>query len=252
MSYGPRCTVAAMFCFALLATTAAWSVNPAESTPSRDVDQSIQSLRTVGGPGLEVDQSRLTGLVRFMSGAKSRGIPLTGAGGPDVRALEFVDLYGPAFGLDSDSVVVERVSRSDDTGIDHVRLQQVVKGIPVAGGETIVHLRGNEVVSVLAKTAPDLDRVATTPVIAASAAIEAARCCSRQTPRNPRCRHQRAASRDFQPVAGRRRWLHTVAASLVCRGEDIRSPRVHLGGRRNRGSAAQLQPAAHWPQSTRL
>ncbi len=58
MSYGPRCTVAAMFCFALLATTAAWSVNPAQSTPSRDVDQSIQSLRTVGGPGLEVDRSR--------------------------------------------------------------------------------------------------------------------------------------------------------------------------------------------------
>ncbi len=98
-----------------------------------------------------------------------------GSGGPDVRALEFVDRYGPAFGLDRDAVVVKRMSRSDDSGLDHVRLQQVVNGIPVAGGEAIVHLRGNEVVSVLAKTAPDLDRVATNPVLGAAEASHAAR-----------------------------------------------------------------------------
>jgi Zn-dependent metalloprotease len=175
MPSGPQRAAAKLFCLALLATTPAWTVGPAQPARALDVDQAIASMRTAGGSELEVERSAVTGLVRFMSGAKSRGIPLIGAGSPDVRALKFVDLYGRAFGLDRDSVVVERVSKSDDTGMDHVRLQQVVKGIPVAGGEAIVHLRDNRVISVLARTVPDLGRVTTTPAVGAAAASSATR-----------------------------------------------------------------------------
>lgn len=175
MPSGLHRTAAVPFCLALFITTAAWTVNPAPPAPARAADQTITMMRAAAGPELEVDRSAATGLVRFMSASKARAILVPGPGSPDVRALEFVDLYGPAFGLGRESVMVKRVSKSDDTGIDHVRLQQVVNGIPVAGGEAIIHLRSNAVVSVLAKTAPDLDRVATTPVLGAAEALHAAR-----------------------------------------------------------------------------
>jgi bacillolysin len=171
----PHRTIAATFSFALLATTPSWSVNPAQSTPSRDIDQTIKTMRAAAGPDLEVERSPATGLVRFMSGSKSRGIMVAGPGAPEVRALDFIENYGRAFALNRDTVVVKRVSRSDDSSLDHVRLQQVVNGIPVAGGEAIIHLRGNEVVSVLSKTVPDLDRLSTTPVITEAAALQATR-----------------------------------------------------------------------------
>lgn len=164
-----------LFALALFSTSSGWSANPGQPAQAPVVDQTIKTMRAAAGPELVVERSSTTGLARFMSGSKSRGIVLPGPGRPDARALEFVSRYGPAFGLDRDSVVVKRVSRSDDSGLDHVRLQQAVKGIPVAGGEAIIHLRGNEVVSVLAKTAPDLDRMATQPVIADLDAIQTVR-----------------------------------------------------------------------------
>jgi len=171
----PRHPVTILSWLVLLAAGTAWAANPGAFNRTAAVDQSVESLRKAAGPGLRVERSTATGLVRFMSATKSRGVILAGAGSPDARALEFVDRYGPAFGLDRQSVRVQRMSVVDGAGMEHVRLQQIVAGIPVAGGEAIVHLRGSKVASVLARTVPDLDRVTTTPGIAADRASNAVR-----------------------------------------------------------------------------
>ncbi len=175
MSYGTYRAASALLCLVLLTTAPVWAANPGQMAPAREIDQTIQSMRTAAGTDLVIEKSQVTGLVRFTSTAKSRSIMLPGADSPEGRALVFVDRYGLAFGLDNDSVVVKRVSKSDDTGIDHVRLQQVVNGVPVAGGEAIIHMRGDTMISVLARTIPDRDQVPTTPSIDATAARAAAR-----------------------------------------------------------------------------
>ena len=52
-------------------------------------------------------------------------------------------LHGAQFGLtDSLQLRVLAVPPADSLGVEHVKFQQVHHGVPVRGGEFIVHLRG--------------------------------------------------------------------------------------------------------------
>lgn len=54
----------------------------------------------------------------------------------------------------------------DEVGMKHVRFQQLHRGIPVAGTETIVHLKSNEVTAASTPTI-GLDLMPTEPGIVA-------------------------------------------------------------------------------------
>jgi bacillolysin len=144
--------------------------------PAPAAAQVIQSL-TEPGERLDVRTlSPATGLVTFAS-ASGQGmlLPLEAAASAEARALSFVDTYGDAFGLtDSSQVRLLRVADVDSLGVEHVRFQQVHRGVPVRAAEFIVHLRGSRAVAAngrLTNNLPD----DTTPAIAAAAALAAAR-----------------------------------------------------------------------------
>src|SRR5205085_11125964 len=90
------------------------------------------------------------------------------------RALAFVDRGAAAFGLRGrQDVAVVAASAPDTVGLEHVRLQQLQHGVPVRGGELIVHLRGAVVTAANGKTLPDT-AVDTKPTIDTAAAGAAA------------------------------------------------------------------------------
>jgi bacillolysin len=144
--------------------------------PQPAATPTIQSL-TEPGEGLAIQtRSPKTGTVTFAS-SPGRGVLLSGmAGAPALdRALAFVEQYGSAFGLATRANVrALRAPERDALGLEHVRLQQVVDGIPVTTGEIIVHLRGDRVVGANGHTLPDPPPVLV-PAIAPGTAQEAAR-----------------------------------------------------------------------------
>jgi len=71
------------------------------------------------------------------------------------RALAFVETYGREFGLSRKEDVRLTRSHVDDLGVEHVRLQQVHRGVPVTGGEFFVHLKGQRVKAANGRTVAD-------------------------------------------------------------------------------------------------
>jgi len=140
------------------------------------VADAIGALRAAAGSELDVRRSQATGLATFLSVKRGGGIPTLDASTPQERALAFVEAYGSAFGIaDPSRVRVVRATPTDERGMDHVRLQQVVGDVPVVGGEMLVHLRGSRVLAANGKTLPGLDGFDTNPAVAAAGAEEAAR-----------------------------------------------------------------------------
>jgi bacillolysin len=60
---------------------------------------------------------------------------------------------------------VTSVQATDAVGMQHVRLQQLHRGIPVTAGELTVHLRGSAVIAVHAKTVADLTALEVNPTL---------------------------------------------------------------------------------------
>lgn len=86
------------------------------------------------------------------------------------RALAFLNANAAAFGLRGSGaalaargaeVAVKQESPRDELGIEHVRLQQLHGGVPVTGGELLVHLKGERVVSAQSEVLVDADFDAT-------------------------------------------------------------------------------------------
>ena len=119
-----------------------------------------------------------SGLVGFLRTAPGAPIPVDHLGGAEARARELLARYGGAFGL-VPGVEMEVLSETapDEVGMEHVRFRQTYRGVPVAGGELTVHLRGRGVVAVNANTAfrfAGLDLVPTLgPEEAEAVALEA-------------------------------------------------------------------------------
>jgi Zn-dependent metalloprotease len=145
--------------------------------------RSIPSL-TETGEGLTVRSvAPDTGLVTFAT-SSGRGILLdvSAVTSAEGRALAFIDAYGSAFGLTRDRVRLYRAPFTDTLGIDHVRLQQVEQGVPVRGGELIVHLKGSRVTAVNGHTLVDLPRDLRAQLPASVAIDEARRQMQKHEP----------------------------------------------------------------------
>lgn len=142
------------------------------------LNPTVSALRDAAGGDIGYSLAEHTGQVNYVSTAKSRPIPLLSRpdASAETRALEFVSSYGKAFGIGAPKQLkTVKVGGKDEVGMEHVRLQQLHKGIPVTGGEMTVHLRGNGVVSVLAKTLPGLDALDVTPKITSADAEDIVR-----------------------------------------------------------------------------
>ncbi len=136
------------------------------------VDEAVGSLRAAASGPVNVTYSPVTGAVTFLSvrpGSELRVSRASSASAED-RARAFVADYGRAFGLPPvPELRTERTER-DALGVEHVRFRQLHNGVPVTGGELIVHLRGDAVVAANGKLVPDLEGIGTEPVIAAGTA----------------------------------------------------------------------------------
>ena len=141
-----------------------------------DAAAAIEALRRSAGNDVRV---RVTddGVAAFVEAPRGKTMPIPGAPAADARAraTAFVRGYARMFGLRSDAdVEVTKVKGRDHAGMEHVRMQQVVNGVPVTGASLTVHLRGAGVVRVFSKIVPNADRVDTRPDLSAAAAADRA------------------------------------------------------------------------------
>jgi len=160
----------------LLCLIAVPSIAHAQQTDTA-VQEARQRMESAAGGTVAITQSSVTGLATFVATPPERPIPsyVSPTASPEERASGFLETYGNAFGITArDQVQMQRVQGPDEVGMEHVRYRQVHRGVPVTGGEIIVHLRGADVTAVTAKTLPNLDAVETTPTVAPETALAAA------------------------------------------------------------------------------
>jgi Zn-dependent metalloprotease len=97
------------------------------------------------------------------------------------RALTFVNANAAAFGLREIAtpagrragVAVKQEMPRDEVGLEHVRFQQLHNGIPVTGGELLIHLKGDRVVSAQSEVLLDAG-VESTPRMSTDEALKRA------------------------------------------------------------------------------
>jgi bacillolysin len=132
-------------------------------TLARTADGSTQLIRTqIGKSGLPIAFEGRTAASTANADTKS------GA----ERALDYVaSLAMPAVKSAATEFVPQR-TQVDEQGNTHVRLQQVVAGIPVYGGELVAHSKGAAFEMLTGRYFPTPVLAQTTPQITAEAAIE--------------------------------------------------------------------------------
>jgi Zn-dependent metalloprotease len=151
----------------------------AAAGPAREdrVARALDSMRQASGQPVSAARSRLTKLATFVATAPGHAISVraSGARTPEERAFAFLAAYGEAFGVSGRAQARVESVVPDALGMHHVRLRQHEDGVPVTGGEIVVHLRGEEVVAVNGKTLPRLERLDTTPALSPAEAVRSAR-----------------------------------------------------------------------------
>ncbi|MGO4599986.1 M4 family metallopeptidase [Terrabacter sp. 2RAF25] len=108
------------------------------------------------------------------SGAQAAGQP-AGAGSVGLqRAVAAARAHGNAFGLDNDQVLQSKSVTTDADGTTHARFDRTFKGLPVIGGDLVVHTdkaggwKGVNAASTAVRVA------STTPIVAGAAAAQTA------------------------------------------------------------------------------
>lgn len=150
----------------------------AQASNRPDVDDALRGLQRSTGAVLDVKRSADTGLATFLTtdSATPITLPVPAVLAATERASAFVALGGSAFGItDTAQVRPKAVDGPDETGAEHVRLQQLHDGVPVTGGELIVHLKGNAVLAVNGGILPLFGTMNVTPTIDAYVAAAEAR-----------------------------------------------------------------------------
>jgi bacillolysin len=142
-------------------------------------------LADAGNPSdglLVTNRAAASGMATF---ARARGAGLevkaSASDSASQRALAFVTSYGSTFGLRrAADVRVMRESSPDEVGMEHVRLQQVVGGVPVTAGQFLVHLRGTHVVAANADLLNDVAVDVSPTLLPAEATARARELMERQ------------------------------------------------------------------------
>lgn len=148
---------------------------PPPGAAGREVTDPMQQLAQVGA---RVSYHAQTGRVRFIGAGPEGPISvhgLTPAAGPEQAARAFLGVYGELYGLadPAQELVVARTKVSDQ-GQSLVRFQQVYAGLPVFGGELVVHMdKNNNILSANGEILPG-PQVDTTPAVGAEMARQQA------------------------------------------------------------------------------
>lgn len=135
----------------------------------------VAELKQLGGKPVVVVTHQVTGKVKFLHFAE--GFPVTTAtvmgkvssGGSEGSAAAFLARYATLFGIDNPAKELTVRKSAGDNGRQFIRYQQNYEGLPVIGGELIVHLYNDTVVSVGGK-ASHVTTLATRPAVSADAA----------------------------------------------------------------------------------
>jgi bacillolysin len=140
------------------------------------VSNAIDRMSQAAGAPVQTSKSPVTGLVTFMSTPTAPiGVALPATANAEARARVFMNAHGQAFGIGSAADAAHVRSRGPDAvGTEHARFQQLYGGVPVTGGEIMVHLRGAKVVGVNAKILDLPEPVDTNPTVSADEALAAA------------------------------------------------------------------------------
>ena len=111
------------------------------------------------------------------SGAQAATQSASGVGSDRVTAaIAAARAHGAAFGLDQDQGLTTRSVAADRDGSTHVRLDRTFKGLPVVGGDLVVHTDGAGVYKNVNAASTAVRVASTTPAITpATAAATAAR-----------------------------------------------------------------------------
>jgi vibriolysin len=94
---------------------------------------------------------------------------------PEAAAQVVLEEQGAAFRRGADDSFLYRVEHNDDLGQTHVRMAQTYRGLPVIGGELIVHMTGDQVIGINGRFMADLNvdtRVAISDASAAARAMD--------------------------------------------------------------------------------
>ncbi len=130
----------------------------------------------------QVQTDAATGVPTFLAGRLSA--PSSAA--PADVATAFVRANAAVFGLGSRDAVAVRETTRDDLGMTHVRVQQTVGGVPVFGGDAIVHIdRAGSVVAYSGGLRAEASEAQTVPALSPDAALAAARAAVRPEAERP-------------------------------------------------------------------
>ena len=167
----------------LLTTSSTWAREDQNPVAQAGIERLLAATQGRG----RVQRSPLSGLARFISVPAGLAPERADERTPEGAARGFLRTHGAAFGLgEQPEVITLSTSPHDLVGMEHVRFQQAYHGIPVAGAELIVHVRGRLVVAANARTVDqaELSLVAGSPERTGEQALSVARkLVAREHPR---------------------------------------------------------------------
>jgi len=132
--------------------------------PAAQAEKSLNSVdpAALTDKDLEYKTDRSTGQVDYIA-SKTGNIPINLTGlaelNSETAANQFLAEYGSYFGLSNSAEELAQVeNEKDDLGMSHLVYDQKYKGVPVMGGQIVVHLADNSAVkSANGQVVPDIN-----------------------------------------------------------------------------------------------
>lgn len=107
--------------------------------------------------------------VAVVGAAVAQAAPASGSRAVD-RAIAAARQHGPAMGLDADQALTVRSSSVDRDGTTHVRLDRTFKGLPITGGDVVIHTDAQGAWKGVTAAATSVRVASTSPTVSAPTA----------------------------------------------------------------------------------
>ena len=208
----------------LAATTVTWGTGRANAVAPTTSSLTAELERASGGKA-RIALRPETGAATFAGGSVDSPLQPAVGGTPSVAARQFIDHYGPMFGVAKPATDLTEMSTFEaGSRVTAVRFQQRYQGVPVLAGEIAVQIGSDgSVLSTSGEALPDVDVDVNAQVPAAEAAETARSLVAKYDGVAVELlidRHARAV--DLRPVADRRGWARRCSGSC---GEWTCEPR---------------------------
>jgi hypothetical protein len=150
---------------------------PSKATEKSKAMNKIKAMENLSGGRLKLSISPDTGFATFLGTQRGKEIPIPAPafGNAKERAESFMSEFGDSFGIHKRAEFRTIQSQGpDEVGMEHVRIHQMVRGIPVTGGQLTIHMRGSLVTAVHSKTLGKIPELQTTPTVGPAEVLSAA------------------------------------------------------------------------------